>query len=72
MAEDMPGHAKIFLLPDGHFRCSCGAVVRMDVRGYAACEGCLAIHNDVARPVSNRERKRRLEKYIYDCKLRDE
>jgi len=57
-------------IPKGHFRCpACDAVVRLDRHGFAACERCGLIYNEmISAPerMSNRSRKRILEKVIYD------
>ena len=72
MGEDIFGHHKLFDLPEGHFRCGhCLEVVRMDERGFAACWNCGMIYNDQGKidaGMSNRERKRRLEKLKYDSR----
>jgi DNA-binding MarR family transcriptional regulator len=74
IGEDIFGQAKLFVLPAGHFQCKfCLHVqktVRVDERGFAACESCGSIYND-GKPdeqkMSNRERKRRMEKHKYEC-----
>jgi len=43
---DGNGNKKIFLVEEGHFRCGCGAIVRVDKNGFAACESCGQIYND--------------------------
>ncbi len=46
-------------------------MVRIDVRGFAACELCGLIYNDgvsVEAGMSNRERKRQLERLKYDSR----
>lgn len=72
MGEDVFGNVQIFDMPEGHFRCKrCNEVVRLDMRGYAACWNCGRIYNDegdVDKGMSNREKKRRLEKLKYDCR----
>ena len=71
IGEDVFGHHRVFDLPEGHFRCRCGNVVRIDVRGFAACELCGQIYNDEGNAkaaMSNRERKRQLEKLKYDSR----
>ena len=71
VGEDVFGQHQVFDLPEGHFRCRCGNVVRIDVRGFAACELCGQIYNDggnAKAAMSNRERKRQLEKLKYDSR----
>jgi hypothetical protein len=70
IVEDVAG-AKLIQLPAGHFQCKhCLVVVRIDERGFAACENCGMIYNDgkVDEKMSNREKKRRKDKLIYECK----
>lgn len=45
-------------------------VVRIEERGFAVCVNCGRTYNDgkVDEKMSNRERKRRKDKLIYDCK----
>ncbi len=43
---DLFGNKKVFLVEEGHFRCKCGAIVRIDKSGFAACESCGEIYND--------------------------
>lgn len=72
IGEDIFGNAKIFDLPDGHFQCPhCLTVVRIDERGYAACTNCGLIYNDgktMEGKMSNRQKKKSLERLKYDCK----
>jgi len=72
IGEDIFGNAKLFTLPAGHFQCHhCLTVVRIDERGFAACTNCGLIYNDgktVENKMSNRERKRQLEKLKYDSR----
>lgn len=72
MGEDVFGQTGIVDLPEGHFRCRyCLNVVRMDGRGYAACENCGMVYNEdmtINQEMSNREKKRRLEKLKYDSR----
>lgn len=71
IGEDLFGNVKMFDLPAGHFRCQhCQTVVRIDERGFAACESCGMIYNDGKpedRKMSNRERKRSEGKFRADC-----
>lgn len=70
IVEDVAG-AKLIQLPAGHFQCKhCLTVVRIDERGFAACGNCGMIYNDgkVDEKMSNREKKRRKDKLIYECK----
>ncbi len=65
------GKKKIVKVIDGHFRCKCGAVVRIDKNGFAACEKCGLIYNDgsvhdAEHQLSNRQKKKLTEKFIYD------
>ena len=71
VGEDVFGQHRVFDLPEGHFCCRCGNVVRIDVRGFAACELCGLIYNDEGNAkagMSNRERKRQLERLKYDSR----
>ena len=72
IGEDIFGNIKMFDLPAGHFQCRhCLKVVRIDERGYAACENCGMVYNDgVIAPerMSNRARKKILEKLKYDSR----
>ena len=72
LGEDIFGNAKLFDLPAGHFQCRhCLNIVRVDDRGYAACVNCGMIYNDgmqLGKEISNREKKRRLEKLKYECR----
>jgi hypothetical protein len=43
---DVFGNKKVFLVEEGHFRCRCGAIVRIDKNGFAACEMCGEVYND--------------------------
>lgn len=63
------GKIKTIEVSDGHFKCHCNAIVRIDEHGYAACEECGEIYNSniICSPTSNRELKRRIEKHKYDC-----
>jgi hypothetical protein len=70
IGEDIFGNVKLFKMPDGHFQCRhCLTVVRIDGRGFAACENCGMIYNDgkVDEKMSKRERKRREERFKYEC-----
>lgn len=72
MGEDIFGNVKMFDLPAGHFQCKyCRNIVRIDDRGFAACENCGSIYNDGTldrNEMSNREKKRQLEKLKYDSR----
>lgn|GEM_PF-7063772 len=63
------GKIKTIEVSDGHFKCRCNAIVRIDEHGYAACVGCGAIYNSniICIQMSNRARKRGIEKHKYDC-----
>jgi hypothetical protein len=71
LVENYEG-AKLIILPAGHFQCRyCLNIIRIDTRGYAACVNCGTIHNDGGlekSKISNREKKRLLERLKYDCK----
>jgi len=43
---DCFGNKKGFLVEEGHFKCGCGSIVRIDKNGFAACESCGNIFND--------------------------
>lgn len=43
---DKNGNRKVFLVEEGHFKCRCGSIVRIDKNGFAACESCGEIYND--------------------------
>ena len=43
---DIYGNCKKFLVEEGHFRCKCGSIVRIDKNGFAACESCGEVYND--------------------------
>jgi hypothetical protein len=60
---------KLFDMPEGLYKCKCGAVVRIDKRGFAFCESCGNIFNDRNAPhrMSNREKDRQIEKLKYTC-----
>ena len=50
IGEDLFGNARIFDLPAGHFQCKyclhVQKIVRVDERGFAACESCGTVYND--------------------------
>jgi hypothetical protein len=50
LGEDCFGNVKMFDIPAGHFQCRyclhIQKIVRVDERGFAACESCGTIHND--------------------------
>ena len=75
IGEDIFGNTRMFGLPAGHFQCKyclhVQKIVRVDKRGFAACESCGTIYNDgnpAGEKMSNRERKRQLEKLKYDSR----
>lgn len=43
---DCFGNKKVFLVEEGHFRCKCSAIVRIDKNGFAACEKCGLVYNE--------------------------
>ncbi len=67
------GKIKIVAVREGHFTCRCNAIVRIDKRGFAACEVCGEVYNDgptdIYKPmeISKRALKRLNNKFIYDC-----
>ena len=70
--EDRHGHIRPIKTPTGHFKCHCGAIVRIDEHGNAACVSCGEIFNDVVKDhnpvgISNRAKKRAMDKLKYDC-----
>ena len=70
IGEDEGGNAKIFSLPDGNYKCSCGSVVTVYKNAVAACEGCGEIYSDPSTPegrMSRKEQKRRVERHKYEC-----
>lgn len=72
MGEDIFGNVKMFDLPAGHFQCRhCLTVVRIDERGYAACENCGMVYNDgkaiEKEPHKGRMSARSRKKFIYEC-----
>jgi hypothetical protein len=68
--EDVFGNKKKFMMDKGLYKCKkCNEVVRIDIRGYAHCTKCGEIHNDgfTAIPrISNRGRKKLIERFKYD------
>lgn len=62
---------KIIVMVDaGHFRCHCGAIVRIDRNSFACCEACGEIYNDgpaAAPGRSNRQKKASFERFKYQC-----
>jgi len=55
----------VSLLPFSHFRCSrCDAVVRIDTRGYAACECCGLIFNDGRLPYRHEKKSSELARRV--------
>lgn len=74
MAEDIFGNAKMFDLPEGHFQCRyclhVQKIVRVDERGFAACESCGTIYNDgkpEGEKMSKREKKMAENKFRAGC-----
>lgn len=45
-----------------HSKCACGAVIRIDGRGWAACEDCGEIHNDYFNS-SNYDKNRSMQEF---------
>lgn len=72
LGEDIFGNTKWFKLPAGHMQCThCLNTIRIDEKGYAACIHCGMIYNDGVPDdaiMSNREKKRLLEKLKYECR----
>ena len=66
---DCFGNKKIFLVEEGHFRCKCGSIVRIDKNGFAACESCGEVFNDrktirgTEYHMSKAKKKRELERF---------
>jgi uncharacterized C2H2 Zn-finger protein len=66
---DIFGNKKTFLVEEGHFRCKCGAIVRIDKNGFAACESCGEVFNDrktvrgTEYHMSKAQKKRELERF---------
>jgi len=74
MAEDLYGNVKMFDLPAGHFQCRyclhVQKIVRVDERGFAACESCGTIYNDgnpEGQKMSKREKKMAENKFRAGC-----
>jgi len=67
--EDVFGNKKAFPVEVGPFLCRCGAIVRIDKNGFAACEKCGEIFNDRGHEpqMSNRQKKDALERFKYMC-----
>lgn len=66
--EDVFGNKKSFQVEVGPFLCRCGAIVRIDKNGFAACEHCGEIFNDsgsMGHRASNRSKKAALERFKY-------
>ena len=75
MGEDIFGHVDIFDMPQGHFKCGhCLNVVRMDDKGYAACEKCGLIYNEdktINKEMSNKAKKDTNHKRRVFCTRKD-
>jgi hypothetical protein len=56
---------KLFDAPDGHFTCNCGAVVRYDDHGNAACENCGEIYNSGKVVIVKRKSRITTRSFIY-------
>jgi hypothetical protein len=69
---DAYGNKKVFLVEEGHFKCRCGSIVRIDKNGFAACESCGEVYNDsrtirgTEYHMSKRQKKKLNNKLIYD------
>ena len=69
---DVFGNKKVFLVEEGHFKCKrCGAIVRVDKNGFAACESCGLVYNEspirgTEYHMSKRQKKKLNNKLIYD------
>lgn len=57
IGEDCFGHSKLFKMPDGNYKCSCGAIVKVYKNVVAACEMCGYIHNEAPPKISIKARK---------------
>jgi len=66
---DCFGNKQIFLVEEGHFKCRCGSIVRIDKNGFAACESCGEVFNDskiirgTEYHMSKAKKKRELERF---------
>ena len=66
---DAFGNKKMFRVEVGPFLCRCGAVVRIDKNGFAACEKCGEIYNDgktirgTEYHMSKAKKKKELERF---------
>ena len=66
---DIYGNCKKFLVEEGHFRCKCGSIVRIDKNGFAACESCGEVYNDsktirgTEYHMSKAKKKREMERF---------
>lgn len=59
---------KITVMVDaGHFRCHCGAIVRIEKNGFAACEHCGEIFNDGQAGASEKIKRRAEGAFRRDC-----
>ena len=71
VGEDIFGQVKVFSLPSGHFLCKkCDAVVRIDARGFAACDVCGEIYNDCtsSKPkMTEKSKKRSMGNFRVAC-----
>jgi len=56
---------KVGKRPIGHFTCNCGAVVRYDEHGNAACENCGEIYNSGKSVIVKRKSRITTRSFIY-------
>ena len=67
------GKIKIVDVHEGHFTCRCNAIVRIDKRGFAACEACGEVYNDgppdiyKQNGISKRAAKKAIERFKWYC-----
>lgn len=65
--EDVFGNKKSFQVEVGPFLCRCGAIVRIDKNGFAACEHCGEIFNDGPIEASEKIKRRAEGAFRRDC-----
>lgn len=62
---------KLFDAPIGHRKCHCLGVIRVEEHGWAECEHCGEVYNyNGDKPkiiISNRSKKRSLERFKYEA-----
>jgi hypothetical protein len=65
IGEDGFGHNKLFKMPDGNYKCSCGHTVKIYKNVVAACEGCGYIFNDPVVFIIPKKSKITTRSFIY-------